>query len=61
MSRLPYVKILDLSKFEAFADNKVNVTQKLKFVLERIENIVKRSKCWFYLRVIKQSDCLVQS
>ena len=31
--------ILDLSKFKAQADNKVNVTVKLKFVLERLENI----------------------
>ena len=32
--------ILDWSKFKAFADNKINVTYKLKFVSERIENIL---------------------
>ena len=36
----PYEKILDQSKFKAFADNKINVTKKLKFVLGRVENIV---------------------
>ena len=33
-------KIFDRSKFKAFADNKINVTEKLKFVLGRVENIV---------------------
>ena len=37
---LPKEKILHQSKFKAFADYKINVTKKLKFVLERIENIV---------------------
>ena len=30
----------DQSKLEAFADDTINVTQKLKFVLGRVENIV---------------------
>ena len=33
-------KILDLFKLKAFADDKINATQNLKFVLEGIENIV---------------------
>ena len=33
-------KISDLSKFKAFADDKINVTQKFKFELGRVENIV---------------------
>ena len=33
-------KILDYSKLKAFADNKINVTQKLKYKLGRLENIV---------------------
>ena len=37
---LPNNKILDLSKFKQFADNKLVPTQKLKFVLGREENIV---------------------
>ena len=28
------------TKFKAFADDKINVTKKLKFVLRRVENIV---------------------
>ena len=36
-----------LSKLRAFTDNKINVTQKLKFVLGSTENIMgKRRKCW---------------
>ena len=36
---LPIDKILDLSKFKAFADDKINVTQKFIFLLERVGNI----------------------
>ena len=35
-----YGKILDPYKWYAFADSRINVTQKLKFGLESIENIV---------------------
>ena len=31
---------LDWSEFKAFADKKINLTQKLKFVLKRVENNV---------------------
>ena len=37
---LPNNKILDWSKLKAFADDNINMTQKLKYVLERLENIV---------------------
>ena len=40
ISCLPNDKILDLSKLKAFADDKINVTEKLKFVLGRVENFV---------------------
>ena len=33
-------KILDKSIFKAFADDKIILAQKLKFVLDRVENIV---------------------
>ena len=33
-------KILDRSKLKVFADDKINTTVKLKFVLRRVENIV---------------------
>ena len=43
---LPNDKILDWSKLRAFADDKINVTEKLKFGLGMVENIVgKRRKC----------------
>ena len=35
-----YNKILYWSKLKEFADNKINVTEKLKFVLGRVKNIV---------------------
>ena len=40
MNTLPNDKILELSKLKAFADDEINANQKLKFDLERIENIV---------------------
>ena len=40
LTLLPNKKILDWSKSKAFADDKMNATEKLKFVLGRVENIV---------------------
>ena len=40
VNSLPDDKILDLSELRAFADDKINVLQKLKFVLVRDENIM---------------------
>ena len=37
---LPNDKILDLSKFVARADNKINVIQNLNYVLPRVEDIL---------------------
>ena len=37
---LPNDKILDRSRLEAYADSKMILTEKLKFVLGRLENIV---------------------
>ena len=37
---VPHRKVLDWSKLKAFADNKLNLAEKLKFVLGRVENIV---------------------
>ena len=40
-------KILDWSNLKALADNKINVTEKLKFVLEKgRKHCGKRRKCW---------------
>ena len=41
---LPNNKILDLSKFKAFAEDNLNVNQKLKFALERVVNIVEKGE-----------------
>ena len=51
-------KILDCSKLKAFADSKVNVKQKVKFLLERVENIMGKV---FSFRVIKSLDCVAKS
>ena len=37
---LPNGNILDRSKLKPFADDKIHVTEKLKFVFRRAENIV---------------------
>ena len=37
---LPDDKILDWSKLKAFADDKLNLAEKLKFILGSVENIV---------------------
>ena len=40
IKHLPDDKILALSKFKAFTDGKFNVTQIIKFMFHRAENIV---------------------
>ena len=40
LKSLPNDKILDQSKLKAFADDKIILTKKFKFVLGRVENIV---------------------
>ena len=37
---LPNNKFLHWSNFKAFADNKINVSEKVKYVLGRLENLV---------------------
>ena len=64
-------KILKLSKLKAFADDNLNVNQKLEFVLGKVENIVGKGENagyqhflffpeWFskgyFLRAIKSRD-----
>ena len=75
VNSLPNDKTLDWSKLKAFADDKIDMTEKFKFVLKRVENIVgKRRKCWlpafspfsqnvfkaFFIRVVKSWDCVVK-
>ena len=40
VNSLPNDRFLDWFKLRAFADNELNLTEKLKFVLGRVENIV---------------------
>ena len=40
VNSFPNDKILDWSKFKAFADDKVNVNELLKFDLGRVENML---------------------
>ena len=44
INSLPNDKILDLTKFQAFADGKIILIEKLKFMWERVENIVGKGK-----------------
>ena len=41
LNPLPNVKILDWSQLKAFADDTMNVTEKWKFLLVRVENMGK--------------------
>ena len=69
-------QFLHWSKLKAFADNKINMTEKLKLVLGSVENIVGKGEnagnqhfllhpqCFsraFFFRVIKCLDCVVKS
>ena len=72
---LPNDNFFDWSKLKELADNKIDVTENLKFVFGRAENIVgKRKKCWlpafspfptvfskgFFPGVVKSQDCVVK-
>ena len=54
---LPNDKIKDLSKLKAFADDKINMTEKLKFVLERVENIVGKGENASYKHFLLFLQC----
>ena len=54
---LPNDTFLDWSKLKAFADDKINVTQNLKFVLEREENIVGKGENAGYQHFLLFPQC----
>ena len=54
---LPNDKILDQSKFKAFADKKLITTQKLKFVYERLESIVGKGENAGYQHFLLFPQC----
>ena len=48
INSLPNSKILDQSKLKAVADDKINLTEKLKFIFGMVEkHFRERRKCWF--------------
>ena len=56
LNPLPHDKILGLPKLKAFADDKLNVTQNVKIVFYRIENIVGKEENAGYQVWIAQSS-----
>ena len=44
LNSLPKDSISDLSKLKVFTDDKINVTQKLKLGLGRVENIARKGE-----------------
>ena len=54
---IPNDKFLDLSKFKAFADDNLNVYQKLKFALGRVENIVGKGENAGYQHFLLFPQC----
>ena len=54
---LPKYKILVWSKLKAFADDKINVTKNLKFVLGRIGNIVGKGENAGYQHFLLFPQC----
>ena len=54
---LPNDKILDLSKLKAFADNNLNVNQKLKVASEKVENIVGKGENAGYQHFLLFPQC----
>ena len=51
------VLVLDWSKLKEFVDNKINLTEKFKFVLGRVENIVRKGENGGYQRFLLFRQC----
>ena len=54
---LPNDKILDRSKLKAFADDKLNVNEKLNFGLGKVENIVGKGENAGYQHFLLFPQC----
>ena len=54
---LPENKISDQSKLKAFADDKLNVTQNIKVVFHRTENMVGKEENDGYQQFLLFSEC----
>ena len=57
LNHLPDDKVLGLPKLKAFADDKLNVTQNIKFVFHRIENIVGKEENAGYQHFLLFPQC----
>ena len=57
---IPNEKNLNCSKLKAFADDKINMTEKLKFVLGRVENIVGKGENAGYQHFLLFSQCFLK-
>ena len=57
VNSLPHDKMLDWSKLKAFADAKINVVEKLKFALGRVENIVGKGEHAGYQHFLLFTQC----
>ena len=57
LNSLPSDKILDQFKLKAFADDKINVTQKLKFAFGKVENIVGKGENAGYQHFLHFRQC----
>ena len=58
---LPNDKFLKKTKFKPFADDKINVTQNMKFWLERIRNIVVKGENASYQYFILFPQCFIHT
>ena len=56
LNSLPNIKILDWSKLKVFSDE-INMTEKLKSVLERVENIVGKGENAGYQHFLLFPQC----
>ena len=60
LTLLPNNKILDMPELKTFAGNKINATQKLKFALGGVENIVGKGKNAGFHNFLLFPRCLQQ-
>ena len=61
VNSLPNDKFLDWSIGKAFADNKLNVAEKLKFILGRVENMVGKGENAGYQHFLLFPQCFQKS
>ena len=57
VNSLPNNKFLEWFKLKAFADNKINMAEKLKFLLGRLENIVGKVENACYQQFLLFPQC----